>query len=287
MAEACAIAAAAGDQLTPMRCRATGVLSTEDSEEFRDLARTAEACGDLWVAGRMHSGAALWGVLLGETDAPIAFERTAAIAELLDASSLRFVTHHIAAAQLAAELKVGEAVARLEKAMSLADRASPAMLMAFSHLAGYCQIRGEPAPFERVTRFLASSPRDWGAMAGIASAVQRLPELVGSDVPWDGPDLGVAWVNASTLWLFAEVFGEDKVTLFPTPSGSSGDLAQFAALVMAGRSAFLQGRFRDARTRPQPSSGVAPRIVISGCSYSHDAAPTPEATSKLPASSAP
>ena len=259
VAEACAIAAATGDQLTPLRCRATGVLSTEDSEEFRDLARTAEACGDLWVAGRMHSGVALWGVLLGEPDAQIAFERTDAIAEQLDASSLRFVTHHIAAAELAAELRVGEAVARLEQAMSLADRASPAMLMAFSHLASYCQIRGERAPFERVTKFLASSPRDWGAMAGIVSAVQRLPERVGGDVPWDGPDVGVAWVNASTLWMFAELFGENKVTLSPTPSGGSGDLAQLAALVMAGRSAFRQGRFPGCRERGRSSGPVSRR----------------------------
>ena len=89
VAEACAIADATGDQLTPLRCQATGVMTIEDSEEFRDLARRAEACGDLWVAGRMHTGAALWGVLLGEPDAPIALERAAAIAEQLDASSLR------------------------------------------------------------------------------------------------------------------------------------------------------------------------------------------------------
>ena len=133
-------------------------MSIEDSEEFRDLARTAEACGDLWVAGRMHTGVAFWGVLLGEPDAPIAFERAAAIAEQLDASSLRFALHHIAAAQLAVELKLREAIARLEQAMGLADRASPMMLMAFANLASYCQICGEPAPFERVTSFLAGSP---------------------------------------------------------------------------------------------------------------------------------
>ena len=76
--------------------------------------------------------------------------------------------------------------------------------------------------------------------------MQRLPELLGGDVPWDGPNVGVAWVNASTVWVFAELFGEDKVTLFPTPSADSGNLAQFAALVTSGRSAFRQGRFRDA-----------------------------------------
>ena len=246
VAEACAIADTCGDQLTPLRCKATGVMTIEDSEEFRDLARAAEACGDLWVAGRMHTGVAFWSVLLGEPDAPIAFERAAAIAEQLDASSLRFALHHIAAEQLAVELKVREAIARLEQAMGLADRASPMMLMAFANLASYCQICGEPAAFERVTSFLAGSPRDWGAMTGIASAVQRLPELLGGDVPWDGQDAAVAWINASTLWVFAELFGEDKVTLFPTPSAGPGNLAQFAALVMSGRSAFRQGRFRDA-----------------------------------------
>ena len=75
VAEACAIADTCGDQLTPLRCKATRVMSIEDSEEFLDLARTAEACGDLWVAGRMHAGVAFWSVLLGEPDAPIAFER--------------------------------------------------------------------------------------------------------------------------------------------------------------------------------------------------------------------
>ena len=145
VAEACAIADTCGDQLTPLRCKATRVMSIEDSEEFLDLARTAEACGDLWVAGRMHAGVAFWSVLLGEPDAPIAFERAAAIAEQLDASSLRFALHHIAAVQLAVELKVREAIARLEQAMRLADRASPMMLMAFANLASYCQICGEPA----------------------------------------------------------------------------------------------------------------------------------------------
>ncbi len=193
VAEACAIADTCGDQLTPLRCKATGVMSIEDSEEFRHLARTAEACGDLWVAGRMHTGVAFWSVLLGEPDAHIAFERAAAIAEQLDASSLRFALHHIAAAQLAVELKLREAIARLEQAMGLADRASPMMLMAFANLASYCQICGEPAAFERVTSFLAGSPRDWGAMTGIASAVQRLPELLvgmfhgtGRTLPWPG-----------------------------------------------------------------------------------------------------
>jgi predicted ATPase/DNA-binding CsgD family transcriptional regulator len=246
IAEACTIAAATGDELTPLRCRATGILSTEDIAEFRDLAGTAEACGDLWVAGRMHSGVALWGVLLGEPDALIALERTAAIAEQLDASSLRFATHQIEAAQLAAELRVREAITRLEDAMGHADRASPGMITAFSNLAGYCQICGEPEPFERVTSFLARSPRDWGAMAGIASAVQRLPERLGRDDAWDGPDVALAWVSASTLWVFADLFGDDKVTLFPSPRGGSGNMAQFAALVLSGRSAFREGRFRDA-----------------------------------------
>ena len=87
------------------------------------------------------------------------FRAPATIAEQLDASSLRFALHHIAAEQLAVELKLREAIARLEQAMGLADRASPMMLMAFANLASYCQICGEPAAFERVTSFLAGSPR--------------------------------------------------------------------------------------------------------------------------------
>ncbi len=246
VAEACAIADACGDPLTPLRCKATGVLTIEDGEEFRDLARAAEACGDLWAAGRMHIGAALWGVLLGEPDAPVAYERAAAIAEQLDAGSLRFALQHVAAEQLAVELDLRGAIARLEQALSLTDWASPMMLMACTHLASHCQICGEPEPLQRVASFLAGSPRDWGAVAGIATAVQRLPELLGGDVPWDGPDVALAWVNASTVWVFAELFGEDKVTLFPTPTADRGNLAQFVSLVMSARSAFRHGRFRDA-----------------------------------------
>ena len=221
-------------------------MTIEDGEVFRELARAAEACGDLWAAGRMHIGAALWGVLLGEPDAPVAYERAAAIAEQLDAGSLRFALQHVAAEQLAVELDLRGAIARLEQALSLTDWASPMMLMACTHLASHCQICGEPEPLERVASFLAGSPRDWGAVTGIATAVQRLPELLGGDVPWDGPDVALAWVNASTVWVFAELFGEDKVTLFPTPTADGGNLAQFVSLVMSARSAFRQGRFRDA-----------------------------------------
>jgi DNA-binding CsgD family transcriptional regulator len=246
VAEACAIAKASGDPLTPLRCEATGVLTIEDGEVFRQLAQAAEASGDLWAAGRMHTGAALWSVLLGEPDAPAAYKRAAAIAEQLDAGSLRFALQHVAAEQLAVELDLRGAIARMEEALSLTDWASPMMLMACTHLASHCLICGEPEPLRRVASFLASSPRDWGAVTAIATAVQRLPELIGGDVPWDGPDVALAWVNASTVWVFAEHFGEDKVTLFPTPTGDRGNLAQFVSRVMSARTAFRQGRYRDA-----------------------------------------
>jgi DNA-binding CsgD family transcriptional regulator len=247
VAEACAIAEASGDQLTPLRCQATQVMSIEDCGGLRDLAQAAEACGDLWIAGRMQLLVAGWDLIVDNPDAPIALDRVATIAEQLDASSFRFSVLDVAAAQLAADLELRAAITVLEKAMDLADRASPTSgLYAFCQLAWYSQLCGEPAPIERLTNLLARSPRDWGALMPLASAVRRLPELL-AGAAWDGPDVAMHWFGASTLWLLADLVGEDRVTLFPLSTGEAqGDVARFAGLVMSGRSALLGGRFRDA-----------------------------------------
>ena len=245
--EACAIAADAGDQVTPLRCRATRTMTIDDVDEYRDLARAADACGERWVAGRMHMCVA-GAPPTPDDDATAARERLAAIAEQLDASSFRFAVHWIDAQRLAAKLHVREAIARMNEAMALADRSSPTVgLFALSAFASYGQLCGEPAPLERVTSVLAGSGRDWGAVTGLASALQRLPELLTGDIAWDGPDVALHSAVSSSMWLLVDLLGEHRVTLSPTAtSADSGDVARFAALVMSARTAFRHGRFREA-----------------------------------------
>ena len=49
------------------------------------------------------------------------------------------------------------------------------------------------------------------------------------------------------MWLLVDLLGEHRVTLLPTAtSADSGDVARFAALVMSARTAFRDGRFREA-----------------------------------------
>jgi DNA-binding CsgD family transcriptional regulator len=249
VAEACAIADTTGDELTPLRRQATRTLTIENLGEFRDLARTAEACGDLWVAARMNLCVAPW-FNLDEAEARIALDRLATIAEHLDASSFRFAVHLTTVHRLAADLQLREAIARLEQAMVLADRASPTVgLLAFSNLVWYGQLCGEPAPLKQVASQLASSGRDWGAMTPLALAVQRMPELLTGNVVWDGPDVAVPTGADGMYWVFADILGEDKVAMFPrATSGTPGDLSMGSIRLMSARSAFAQGRFRDAES---------------------------------------
>ncbi len=164
VAEACAIADAAGDRLTPLRCAAARTMDIADLDEFRQLAHVADDCGDLWVAARMHLCVAGVGALLDQPDAPAALERLAAIAEQLDASSFRFTVDYLSAERLAANLQLGEAIACLEQVMHLVDRASPSVgLTAITNLAFYRLLSGEPAPFDRASSLLARARSGTGA----------------------------------------------------------------------------------------------------------------------------
>jgi DNA-binding CsgD family transcriptional regulator len=186
---------------------------------------------------------------LDEVEAQIALDRLATLAEHLDASSFRFAVHLATAQRLATDLQVREAIARLEQAMVLADRASPTVgLLAFSNLVWYGQLCGEPAPLKQVARRLASSERDWGAMTPLAQAVQRMPELLAGNVVWDGPDVAVPTIgNGGMYWIFADILGEDKVAMSPrATSATPGDLSMGAIRLMSARSALAPGRFRDA-----------------------------------------
>jgi predicted ATPase/class 3 adenylate cyclase/DNA-binding CsgD family transcriptional regulator len=246
--DACAIAEASGDRLTPLRSRAARVMSIDNLGELRDLARTADACGDTWVAVRMHMLVAACDLTLDDPEAPVAIDRFTTLAAQIDAGNFRLSVANMVAEQLAADLQVREAIAQLEQPLSLVERASPTTRLSLCcQLAWYGQLCGEPARLERVTRLLARSPRDWGALTPLASAVQRLPELLAGARSWDGPEVAVHWFVPGTLWVLADILGEDRVTLFPLPTGkASGELTQFTTLVMSARSAFRKGRFRDA-----------------------------------------
>lgn len=246
--EACGIAERSGDRLTPLRCRLTRTLTVEDVEEFRTLARVAESCGDLWHAVRMNFCVAHFDVLLDTPDAPIALEQLTEWAEELDADSLRFAVHHVAAERLAACLNVREAITRLDHAIRLADRASPTIALgAFSNLAWYGQLCGDPTPIEQVTSVLRREPRDWGVQATLASVLQQLPDLLDGTRRWDGGELVLPSANGRTVWLFADAIGEERVTLFPAATTpDAGDIARYGGLVMTARAAFREGRFRDA-----------------------------------------
>ena len=165
--EACTIADAAGDLLTPLRCRATRTMTIEDLDEYRQLAlRPAQACGEPWVAARMHMCVAGCAVADDDDATTVSLERLAAIAEQLDAGSFRFAVHWLNAERLAADLQVREVIARLDEAMALADRASPTVGLFASDLAGR-DLCGEPAPLERVTSLLTGSGRDLGSRDGV------------------------------------------------------------------------------------------------------------------------
>ena len=247
MAEACAIADAVGDQLTPLRCQASRALIIDDLGEFRHLATLAESCGDLWVAGRMHVCLAAGELLEGDV-APVALERLTTITQQLDTSSFRVATANIAAAWLAADLQLRDAIARLEDALQDIEHSSPtSALTTFINLAWYSQLCAEPAPLERVIQLLARSPRDWGTNTGLALAAQRLPELLTGGVRWNGPDVAVHWFASGILWVLADLIGDDHVTLRPQASSATpGSLARFTGLVTSARAAFRGGRFRDA-----------------------------------------
>jgi predicted ATPase/class 3 adenylate cyclase len=225
--EACAIAEASGDRLTALRSRAARVMSIDDLGELRDLARAADACGEVWVAARMHMLVAACDLMLDDPESPVALDRFATLAAQLDAGNFRLAVAHMAAVQLAADLQVREAIAQLEQALSIVERASPTSRLSHCcQLAWYGQLCGEPARLERVTSLLARSPRDWGALTPLASAVQRLPELLAGAVSWDGPKVAVHWFVPGSLWVLAEILGEDRVTLFPLPTAkASGELA--------------------------------------------------------------
>jgi predicted ATPase/DNA-binding CsgD family transcriptional regulator len=248
--EACAIAEATGDDLTPVRCQSTHSLTIEDVEEFRELARRAESCGDLWDAARMQFCVAQWDLVLDTPEAPIELKHLADRANTLDAGALRFTVHHIAAERLAAQLQVREAIARLSEAMRLADRASPTTaIAAFSNLAWYGRLCGEPAPLEQVISLLTDTRRDWGRLAPLASLLAHLPELLAGSIRWDGADVALPSADARTLWMFADAIGEDRVTLFPAAANpTAGQIARFGALVMSARVAFREGRLRQAET---------------------------------------
>jgi predicted ATPase/DNA-binding CsgD family transcriptional regulator len=246
--EAVAVAAAAGDELTPLRCRAARTTDFDHLSDLQEVAAAADTCGDPWVAARLHMILAWWHVILDDPDASIELDRLAALAEQLDATAFRFGLQVIRAEQLAAYLDVGGAIDCLGQALTDADRASPTIsLMAFANLAWYRQLRGQPGSVEDNAGLLAHSGRDWGARTSFASAMRQLPELLAGDVVWDGPKVKLPGVSPATLWLLVDAVGEDNVTLFPTGSSDiRADMAEFCDLVLSARTALRHERFREA-----------------------------------------
>ncbi len=246
--EACEIADRCGDQVTPLRCRATLIFAIDELEEFRALARTAESCGERWIAARMQVCIAAWDQVLDRPEAHAELERLLEYVEELDTSSLRFGARAITARHLAAELRVRDAIAELEHAMRDIDRVSPnTALHALGNLVWYRILCGETAPLEGFRGLARRSARDWGVLTGLAVVYERLPELLAGHVDWDRPDVTIGGPSPQLRWVLGDAIGEDHVRLLPTvTSTSAGDLARFNALVTSTVSAYRQGRAREA-----------------------------------------
>jgi DNA-binding CsgD family transcriptional regulator len=77
-----------------------------------------------------------------------------------------------------------------------------------------------------------------------------MPDLLAGKVVWDGPEVAVPTIgNGGMYWVFADILGEGKVTMYPRATGANpGDLSMGAIRLMSARSALAQGRFRDAES---------------------------------------
>ena len=199
-------------------------------------------------------------------------------------ASFRFTLHHVTAEWLAARLQLREAVAELESAMSLADRASPSVgISALCNLAWWAQLLGEQqiAGSGRPTRSLGATrlgghvrPRFRGAAPARARRATRQRGT--------GRWCVMHPITSALMWPLGDVIGDANVTILHEDATPNGSDAPSLRTVVDGGPVGLPRRTASATPSPswRRSSAAAARIGTSGCSCWPGARPMRAATSK-------
>jgi predicted ATPase/DNA-binding CsgD family transcriptional regulator len=253
VAEAHRIADAAGDLLTPLRCRASPVLSIGTLAEFEELADTARQLGERWVEARMRECLVILRPTVAQPDDPAVEADLAAldaIAHQLDASTFR-VAYHLGAAQRLAGQNLTAALDEIATALPLLERTSSSTAqLAIWSAAWFGVLREDRAAIERAAHAARALARDWGILAPLVEAAADLPRLIDGEVTWDGP-MSIYHASAPTglVWLWNEIAGTNEVInrgRSETAPASTGELIEFDRVLRAAHRALGTGRYREA-----------------------------------------
>jgi len=251
--EAHRIADGVGDPLTPLRCRASPVLSIGTVAEFEELADTARQLGERWVEARMRECLVILRPTVAQPDDPAVESDLAAleaIARELDASTF-WVAYHLGAAQRVAGQDLTAALDEIAAALPLLERASSSTAqLAIWSAAWFGVVRQHRVAVERVAHAARAMARDWGILAPLVTAAADLPRFIDGEATWSGP-MTIYHASAPTglVWLWNEIAGDNEVInrgRSETGQTSSGELIEFDRILRAAHRALRAARYGDA-----------------------------------------